>query len=542
MKKLLKAHFLPPNYEQTLYNQYQNCHQGSRTVAEYIEEFRRLSAGTNPSENEQHQIARFIGALRFDIKEKVKLQPFRFLSEAISLAETVEEMLTAQLKSTSRKNTWETSFPKKQTYNSKISEQPSTSVVDKTKDVETQDAGKGKADEEYDSASDESKALEEETELIEADDGNRIYCVIQRILIGSKEETNPQCLCLFKTRCAINEKVSDMIIDSRSSENFVAKRLVMTLNLEAETHPNPYKIGWVKKGGETLEGRGNTTLKPYTRGGNTYEFYWMGKKIVLLPLSKNNEGTKHNKNKGQLFTTVSRKKLIRERERDILGLVIVDKTIGEQPEILEPKLQQLLAEFPHLKKEPHGLPPLRDIQHQIDLILGASLPNLVYYRMSPHEYQILHEHIKDLLKKGHFKPSLSPCAPALLTPKKDGSWRMCVDSRAINRITVKYRFPIPRIGDLLDQLGKATIFSKIDLRSGYHQIRIRLGDEWKTTFKTNEGLFEWMVMPFGLSNAPNIFMRLMNQVFHPFLNKFIVVYFDDILVYDNGKVEHMLHL
>ena len=163
--------------------------------------------------------------------------------------------------------------------------------------------------------------------------------------------------------------------------------------------------------------------------------------------------------------------------------------------------------------------------------------------MAPLDLRELKTQLQELLEQGFIRPSISPWgAPVLFVRKKDGSLRLCIDYRMLNQVTVKNRYPLPRIDDLFDQLGGATVFSKIDLRSGYHQLRIREEDIPRTTFRTRYGHYEFLVMPFGLTNAPAAFMDLMNRVFQPFLDQFVIVFIDNILVYSLSREEHEAHL
>ncbi|KAL0546548.1 hypothetical protein IC582_016459 [Cucumis melo] len=189
------------------------------------------------------------------------------------------------------------------------------------------------------------------------------------------------------------------------------------------------------------------------------------------------------------------------------------------------------------------LPPHREIEFAIELEPGTVPISRAPYRMAPAELKELKVQLQELLDKGFIRPSVSPWgAPVLFVKKKDGSMRLCIDYRELNKVTVNNRYPLPRIDDLFDQLQGATVFSKIDLRSGYHQLRIKDGDVPKTAFRSRYGHYEFIVMSFGLTNAPAVFMDLMNRVFREFLDTFMIVFIDDILIYSKTEAEHEEHL
>nr|GEZ64519.1 putative reverse transcriptase domain-containing protein [Tanacetum cinerariifolium] len=223
---------------------------------------------------------------------------------------------------------------------------------------------------------------------------------------------------------------------------------------------------------------------------------------------------------------------------------ITTKEIEDKSEKKQLEDVPIVQNFPEVFPEDlSGLPPTRPVEFQIDLVRGAASVARAPYQLAPSEMKDLVEQLKELSDKGFIRPSSSPWgAQVLFVKKKDGSFRMCIDYRELNKLTVKNRYPLPRIDDLFDQLQGSSVYSKIDMRSGYHQLRVREEDIPKTTFRTRYGHYEFQVMPFGLTNAPTVFMDLMNPVCKPYLDKFVIVFIDDILIYLKDEKEHEEHL
>ncbi|KAL0544053.1 hypothetical protein IC582_019164 [Cucumis melo] len=241
----------------------------------------------------------------------------------------------------------------------------------------------------------------------------------------------------------------------------------------------------------------------------------------------------------QVISAIRASKLLSQGTWGILASVVdtreADVSLSSEP-VVRDYPDVFLEELP-------GLPPHREVEFAIELEPGTVPISRAPYRMAPAELKELKVQLQELLDKGFIRPSVSPWgAPVLFVKKKDGSMRLCIDYRELNKVTVKNKYPLPRIDDLYDQLQGATVFSKIDLRSGYHQLRIKDEDVPKTAFRSRYGHYEFIVMSFGLTNAPAVFMDLMNRVFREFLDTFVIVFIDDILIYSKTEAEHEEHL
>ncbi|GJY09945.1 putative reverse transcriptase domain-containing protein [Tanacetum coccineum] len=266
-----------------------------------------------------------------------------------------------------------------------------------------------------------------------------------------------------------------------------------------------------------------------------------GKKEVHIPVKnellvvKGNEGVSRLK----VISCIKARKYVEKGSQLFLAHVT-------EKEPSEKRLQDVpvICDFPEVFPDDlPGLPPPRQVEFRIKLMPGAEPVTRAPYRLVPSEMKELSDQLKELSEKGFIRPSSSPWgALVLFVKKKDGSFCMCIDYRELNKLTVKNRYPLPRIDDLFDQLQGSCVYSKIDLRSGYHQLHIREEDILITAFRTRYGHYEFQVMPFGLTNAPTVFMDLMNRVCKPYLDKFVIVFIDDILIYSKSKEEHEEHL
>ena len=365
----------------------------------------------------------------------------------------------------------------------------------------------------------------------------------------------------------INNRYASILFDMGADRSFVSNAFSPLLDIAPTTLGNAYNVELANGNIERVDTiiRGctlnllnhpfNIDLIPVELGSFDViiRMDWLSKyhaaiicdeKLVRIPYGDEVltvEGDRSDRRSASRLHVISCTKVLRCIEEGC-HIFLAQVTGKEEKETKEKRLEDvpIVREFPEVfPKDLPGLPPTRQVEFQIDLVPGAAPVARAPYRLAPTELQELSNQLSELAEKGFIRPSSSPWgAPVLFVKKKDGTFRMCIDYRELNKLTIKNRYPLPRIDDLFDQLQGSSVYSKIDLRSGYHQLRVREEDIPKTAFRTRYGHYEFQVMHFGLTNAPAVFMDLMNRVCKPYLDKFVIVFIDDILIYSKSVKEH----
>ncbi|GKE01646.1 putative reverse transcriptase domain-containing protein, partial [Tanacetum coccineum] len=392
-----------------------------------------------------------------------------------------------------------------------------------------------------------------------------------KVYVGGNARTNPDSNVVTGT-FLLNNRYASILFDTSVDRSFISTKFSSLIDITPTILDHYYdveladgkiiKINTIIRGCTLnfLDHPFNINLMPVELGSfdviigmdwlaNYHVVIDCAKKIVRIPWGNETliiHGDRSNWGNETRFNIISctkTQKYMLKGHHVFLAHVTIKETKDKSG---EKRLEDvpIVGDFPKVfSKDLPDLPSTQQVEFQIDLIPGAAPVARAPYRMAPSKMKVLSEQLQELSDKGFIRPSSSPWgAPVLFVKKKDGSFRMCIHYRDLNKLTVKNHYPLPRINDLFDQLQGSNVYSKIDLRSGYHQLRVREEDILKTAFRTRYGHYKFQVMPFGLTNAPTVFMDLMNRVCKPYLDKFVIVFIDDILIYSKNKKEHEEHL
>ncbi|CAJ2628780.1 unnamed protein product [Trifolium pratense] len=566
--RLFMGHYVPESYSFQMGRELGELKQGSSTVAEYTQRFNELirySSDVNGVLSEKGKMNKYRYGLRGDIAHAVSLQNIANFADLIQKAYSAEATIDfANKEKQAAYQQRKESGKFKQHLKAKGSPSKgkqthspqSPRTCPKCGNYHGGECMKGKGICYFCKQPGHMKSDCPKWKSVGGAEGTTISKGRVYTMEGEKAKSDNS---LIAGMCLIGQSNVFVLFDCGATNSFISVNCVKRLNIESSPLIPPMSVS-VATGGRVISKRVCQSC-PITVTGKTYfvdliclpisdldvilGMDWLSANSVYIGCAeKSIYMPTENTAEGVALST-----LLQNTHQMVQYLFAENKnfcilfTVTPEP-VLSPSNIPIVNEFLDVFPDDiTNLPPEREIEFSIDLLPGAQPISVAPYRMSPVELRELKNQLEELLRKHFIRPSVSPWgAPVLLVKKKDGTMRLCIDYRQLNKVTIKNKYPLPRIDDLLDQLRGATVFSKIDLRSGYHQIRIRSSDVSKTAFRTRYGHYEFLVMPFGVTNAPAIFMDYMNRIFQPYLDKFVVIFIDDILIYSKDSQEHAEHL